>query len=73
MVRFFFKIEFFHNSNLLGSCIVDISYTGCAKIKKKFRRQKFNDLPFFHLSFFSFEKRIFNSALTVSPLTWKIW
>jgi len=24
----------FHNANLLGSCIIHILYTGCAKIKK---------------------------------------
>jgi len=28
---FFF---FFHNSNVFGSCIIHILYTGCAKIKK---------------------------------------
>ena len=26
---------FFRNSNLFGSCIIHILYTGCAKIKKK--------------------------------------
>jgi len=30
----------FHNSNVFGSCIIHILYTVCAKIKKKFRRQK---------------------------------
>ena len=25
---------FFHNSNVFGSCIIHILYTGCAKIKK---------------------------------------
>ena len=25
----------FHNSNIFGSCIIHILYTGCAKIKKK--------------------------------------
>jgi len=25
----------FHNSNVFGSCIIHILYTGCAKIKKK--------------------------------------
>jgi hypothetical protein len=24
----------FHNANLFGSCIIQILYTGCAKIKK---------------------------------------
>jgi len=40
---FFFssKCSLFHNSNVFGSCIIHILYTGCAKIKKKlFRRQK---------------------------------
>ena len=33
---FFFssKCSLFHNANLLGSCIIHILYTGCAKIKK---------------------------------------
>ena len=29
------KCSFFHNSNVFGSCIIHILYTGCAKIKKK--------------------------------------
>ena len=34
---FFFssKCSLFHNANLLGSFIIHILYTGCAKIKKK--------------------------------------
>ena len=35
---FFFsssKWSLFHNSNVFGSCIIHILYTGCAKIKKK--------------------------------------
>ena len=39
---FFFKYSLFHNSNVFGSCIVHILYTGCAK--KIFRRQKVNPL-----------------------------
>jgi hypothetical protein len=32
---FLFKMKFFfHNSNVFGSCIIHILYTGCAKIKK---------------------------------------
>jgi len=33
---FFFssKCGLFHNSNVFGSCIIHILYTGCAKIKK---------------------------------------
>ena len=43
ILRFFSssKCSLFHNSNVFGSCIIYILYTGCAKIKKKFRRQKF--------------------------------
>ena len=42
-VIFYSKFCLFHNSNVFGSCIIQILYTGCAKIKKKkFRRQKFN-------------------------------
>jgi len=29
------KCSLFHNSNILGSCIIHILYAGCAKIKKK--------------------------------------
>ena len=32
---FLFKMQFVHNSNVFGSCIIHILYTGCAKIKKK--------------------------------------
>jgi hypothetical protein len=28
------KCSYFHNSNVFGSCIIHILYTGCAKIKK---------------------------------------
>ena len=30
----------FHNSNVFGSCIIHILYTGCAKIKKKIQFQR---------------------------------
>jgi len=30
----------FHNSNVFGSCIIHILYTGVPKLRKKFRRQK---------------------------------
>ena len=40
-LRFFpSKCNLFHNANLFGSCIIHILYTGCAKIKKKIRRQR---------------------------------
>jgi len=29
------KCILFHNSNVFGSCIIHILYTGCAKVKKK--------------------------------------
>jgi len=34
-LRFFFssKCSLFHNSNVIGSCIIHILYTGCAIIK----------------------------------------
>ena len=44
-LRFFYssKRSLFHNSNVFGSGIIHILYTGCAKIKKKqLRRQKVN-------------------------------
>ena len=31
----FSKCSLFHNSNVFGSCIIHILYTGCAEIKKK--------------------------------------
>ena len=36
-LRFFFssKCSLIHNSNVFGYCIINILYTGCAKIKKK--------------------------------------
>ena len=58
-LRFFFssKCSLFHNSNVFGSCIIHILYTGCAKIKKKkFRRQKVKQ-RFHMLRFFSFDDR----------------
>ena len=34
-LRFFpSKCSLFHNSNVFGSCIIHILYTGCVKIKK---------------------------------------
>jgi len=33
-LRFFSKCSLFHNTNLFGSCIIHILYTGCAKIKQ---------------------------------------
>ena len=36
------KCSLFHNSNVFDSCFIHILYTGCAKIKKKFRHQKVN-------------------------------
>ena len=34
------KCSLFHNANLFGSCIIQILYTGCAKIKKNNSRQE---------------------------------
>ena len=40
-LRFFSsKCSLFHNANLFDSYIIRILYTGCAKIKKIFRRQR---------------------------------
>ena len=36
------KCRLFHNATLVGFCITHILNTGCAKIWKKFRRQKVN-------------------------------
>ena len=43
-LRFFFcsKCSLFHNSNVFGSCIIHILYTGCAKIKKIAPAPNFN-------------------------------
>ena len=35
------KCSSFHNSNVFGSCIINILYTGCAKIKKIIPAPKF--------------------------------
>ena len=42
ILRFFFSSKFslFHNSNVFGSCIIHILYTGVLKLNKQFRRQK---------------------------------
>ena len=34
------ECNLFQNSNVFGSCIIKILYTGCAKIKKKYRCRK---------------------------------
>ena len=41
-LRFFLssKCILFHNTNLFGSCIIHILYTGCAEIKKKYSGAK---------------------------------
>jgi len=36
------KCSLFHNSNVFGSCIIHILYTGVLKLKKLFRCQKVN-------------------------------
>ena len=42
------KCRLFHNATLFGFCTAHILNTGCAKIKKKIRRQKVNaNTPFF--------------------------
>jgi hypothetical protein len=41
ILRFFSsKCRLFHNATFFGSCIIHILHTGCAKIKKNFRRQR---------------------------------
>ena len=40
------KCVLFHNATLFGFCITHILNTGCAKIKKKIRRQKVKWLVF---------------------------
>ena len=47
-LRFFSsKCSLFYNSNVFGSCIIHILYTGCAKIKNIIPAPKFS--PFFPL------------------------
>ena len=36
ILRFFSKCSLFHNSNVFGSCIIQILYTGCAKVRKNY-------------------------------------
>jgi len=51
-VTFSSKCSLFHNSNVFGSCIIHILYTGCPKIKKKkLRRQKVNKGLLYWLQF----------------------
>jgi uncharacterized membrane protein SirB2 len=42
------KCRLFHNATFLGSCIIHIVHTGCANIKKKFRRQRVNGIVHSH-------------------------
>jgi len=44
------KFSLFYNSNVFSSCIIHILYTGCAKIKTKFRRQKVKTRRLYELS-----------------------
>ena len=39
----------FHNSNVFGSCIIHILYTGCAKIKEIIPAPKVNVVRTVHL------------------------
>ena len=39
------KCRLFHNATLFGFCITHVLNTGCAKIKKKIRRQKVKPVP----------------------------
>jgi len=39
-VFFSSKCSLFHNSNVFGSCIIHILYTGCAKIKENYSGAK---------------------------------
>ena len=51
------KCSLFHISNVFGCCIIHILYTGCAKIKKKFRRQKVNFIHGFISADFNYKRR----------------
>ena len=63
-LRFFFtsNCSLFHNSNVFGSCIIHTLYTGCAKIKKKIRRQK---VKVYHSAKSCFFLNINNDSCTV--------
>jgi len=37
-----YTLSLFHKSNIFGSCIIHILYTGVLKLKKQFWRQKVN-------------------------------
>ena len=45
-LRFFSstKCSLFHNSNVFGSCIIHILYTGCAKIKTNSSAKRLNHI-----------------------------
>ena len=46
LVFFSSKCRSFHNATFFGSCVIQILYTACAKIKKKkkIRRQRVNSI-----------------------------
>ena len=56
----------FHNSKLFGSCIIHILYIGCAKIKKKFQRQKVKEL-------LASQERLSSMESVSWPVIWFGW
>ena len=74
-LRFFSsKCRLFHNANFFGSCVIHVLYTGCAKIKKKIRRQKVNIGEEFIVVFLFIYLFIYNSSnCTLNVFLYKKW
>jgi len=69
ILRFFSfsKCSLFHDSNVFGSCIIHILYTGVLKLKKKFWRQKVNITQVFPTSY-PVSKTVIDFGLNFSPI-----
>jgi hypothetical protein len=68
ILRFFSsKCRLFHNDTFLGSCIIHILHTGCAKIKKKIRRQRVNFYIFSLRKFVRYLLYIVTGVLVSEP------
>ena len=66
------KCSFFHSSNVFGSCIINILYTGYAKIKKKIptpkKLKRSANTKVFHISLFI--KRVYRALPPLLECSW---
>ena len=74
-LRFFFssKCSLFHNSNVFGSCIIHILYTGCAKIKKNNSGAKRLIIGTFELSALEQSHSTYSAQLLIIVHSYTLW